>query len=688
MKKYYYSLFIIMILLSVESHALDTTHTHPLVTKVIGDLIRNTDTNDEYEELYETIPDTNPPIRKYWGTDFDPAGIVKAQDEGTPLYEYFQQEEEQTKQYLDGNNPKEMNVITGVVYEDNPATKVMDHFYHGVEGAPLTVLGFSPGEPSAVHAMNFYNQSIEKMGHYGEASKQEAFFLFGQALHHVEDMTSPAHIHNDAHLTLNILGLNFDAGKDDYEGWWLPQQKIDGSEIDVDAILASATTITSVTNPWQDIWSTSGTSLVQQIFNGSTFDASLNYTFSTFTEVANSYDYFPKAGSVLDPVGEMAEMFPCPPPLNNETPGCLHWSEDAPDAPAHWEINGVGGFQHQFFVGADDAWWPIEADVNTSIIGQKPAPFYKDKYYIEELASDNKFSDPVGNVLVPAKMRSSLYAPWPGNMQVNTVSILEKYANTFLTTAVNYGAGFTQNWYDIANTPPYLKTVTAEQLPAGGGTKKTTYKAEWTFGNNSTIDDVEERVMARQIGDISHMHSKQDLTLELEFNEPIKQITLLRIGEFNLGGFCVSPDNGCVDITPPAPIDGIAPLNVEFDAEKGDKIWRITVPKSQLNNLNGKLQLTVKAQDKNRHFDGFGFSEGAELDATPETPARRNITFANDTRESGNPEFRYPWYQKGILDETPEDVAYSYDFAEGDQNHVLVFDVKKPTATITIDLTL
>ncbi len=667
---------------SCKTWALDTTHTHPLITSQIAKTIRAQDSLKAYEEIYklnaEPIDDVNIPDDvqfHYWGTDFDPKGIA---DTDKPLFEYLGKD--QTDQYLEGPlsgyAPKTMNVIAGTVYEDNPFTKVLNHFYHGIEGSSLTILGVSTGDTSDIRAMDFYNQSIEKMGHYGENSKLEAFFLFGQALHHVEDMTSPAHIHNDVHLT---LGAGLDAGKDDYEGWWLPQQKTATSEVDIDAILASATTITSVTNPWQGIWSTSGTSLVQEIFYGSTFDASLNYTFSTFIELADSYDILTPAGSVPEAIGEMAEMFPCPPPLNNDTPGCLHWSEDAPDKPAHWVINGVGGFQHQFFIGADDAWWPIEADVNTSIIGQKPAPFYKDKYYIEELASDNEFSNPIGNVLKPTKMRSALGAPWPGNMQDNSISIMEKYANTFLPIAVSYGAGFTQNWYDIANTPPYLEEVTAEQSPAGGGAEKTTYYARWTLGNNSTVDDVEERVMARQVEDISHIHDMQNFTLALKFNEPIKQITELRIGKHNTVGTCIETDNRCLDII----TKGLPATKTE-----NDTIWTYTIPKAEISVLNGKLQLSVKAEDKNRHFDGLGFSEGAELDATPETPARRNITFANDTRESGNPEFRYPWYQKGILDETPEDIAYSYDFAEGDQNHTLLFDTKAPTATITIDLTL
>ncbi len=228
----------------------DTTHIHPLITTKIADLIESSAESSAYSDIFKDLPvDELDPLnparqRLYWGTDFDPVGIATTP---LPLIEYLG--DDRLKPYLDNGNPKAKNVITGVVYEDSPGTKVMHHFYHAGEGKPLTVLGEGLGDTSDIRAMTFFNQAVDAMGGYSEQSKQEAFFLFGQALHHVEDMSSPAHIHNDAHLTLNILGLNFDAGKDDYEGWWLPQQKIATSEVDIDAILASATTIISVTNP-------------------------------------------------------------------------------------------------------------------------------------------------------------------------------------------------------------------------------------------------------------------------------------------------------------------------------------------------------------------------------------------------------------------------------------------------------
>ena len=96
--------------------------------------------------------------------------------------------------------------------------------------------------------------------------------------------------------------------------------------------------------------------------------------------------------------------------------------------------------------------------------------------------------------------------------------------------------------------------------------------------------------------------------------------------------------------------------------------------------------------DKNNHKNGdpasLDFLLGSELDATPETPARRNTKSAMDTLLNANPINYYSWHKKGGANEMDDDVAYSYDFEEGDQNHVLVFDTKAPTSTITIDLTL
>ena len=671
---------------SVSAH--DTTHIHPLLTEKISTLIESKDIIDKsYQEIYIQLADEDkdPTIpsnlgiaqRLYWGTDFDPVGFAGAPDEVSYLGD--NDVSPWVTDILVGAIPLKKNVITGVVYEDVPAVKVVNHFYHAKTGDALS---FPFAIDSATRAMTFFSQSIENMGGYTDESKHDAFFLFGQALHHVEDMSSPAHIHNDAHLT------TIDTEKDDYEGWWLPQQKINCG-VNLDGVgcnyFSSATTINTVTNPWQDIWGTSGTSMVQDVYNSTTYHAVLEYTFSVFDEVAGSYDYFTTAGIVAAPQGEMTEMFPCPQPA--ATPDiCLHWSEDAPDAPAHWVINSVGDFHHQIQVVDENSWWPIEIETNPDTIGQEPAP-YNDTYYIEQLASNNSDVNPVGDVLIPASLRSNLGGFWAGNMQANnSTSMLQKYAETFLAPAVTYGAGFTQYWYDIANTPPFLELVAATQLSEDGSIDKTVYTAQW-LPEIPAASIVEKRVLSRQSGDISHIHNKQDLILTLAFNEPIKEITLLRIGDFNTDGSCVSAQYGCADITPAAPIDGAPPTNVIFDPVKGDSIWQITVPISELNNLNGKLTLAVEAIDKNNHRDGGADISGSQLDGLPETPAKRNLSSVMNIDGSLIPQQNsYPWHRTdgegGINDQ------FSYDDAIGDKSHILVFDNKGPTATINVDLTL
>ncbi|MCA1779690.1 MAG: hypothetical protein LC637_09975 [Xanthomonadaceae bacterium] len=42
--------------------------------------------------------------------------------------------------------------------------------------------------------------NVDLYGLYADAARSAAMFHFGMALHHVEDMSSPAHVHNDPHL--------------------------------------------------------------------------------------------------------------------------------------------------------------------------------------------------------------------------------------------------------------------------------------------------------------------------------------------------------------------------------------------------------------------------------------------------------------------------------------------------------
>ncbi len=678
----------------------DTTHIHPLITLRIAKLIKTVDVagGNAYQEIYELNPDPiisdNLPVDDqflYWGTDFDPLGFAGASDKVSYLSD--NDVSPWVTDILVGAIPKKKNVITGVVYEDVPALKVFNHFYHANDGRPLTVATIPVGIKSSVRAMGFFNQAVDAMGGYTESSKENAFFLFGQALHHVEDMSSPAHIHNDAHLT------SLETEKDDYEGWWLPQRKRDsdcGVNFDTNGCnyFVNASSVNTVTNPWQDIWGTSPGSMVQDIYFKTTYHAQLEYTFSVFEEIANSYEYYTNAGLVNAPAGEMQQMFPC----NDGTDGvnCLHWSEDAPDTPAHWVITGVGDFQHQFQAGLDDNWWPIEVETNLSTIGQEPAPF-GDTYYIEQLASNNNDALPKGDAVTPVNMRASLGVSWVANMQPNSDSILELYARSLLSPAVTYGAGFTQYWYDIANTPPYLQSAIVEQQPATAGTEQTVYSAKWIPETSGASAPVDKRLFQRS-PDIKHIHAKKDLVIKLDFNEPIKQITQLLIGKHNTSGVCIESQSPCRNITPP-PLDASGNPVVGSGLKLfngidvgGVKVWRweITVPKAVLSGLNGKLILAVKALDKNNHRGGETGLEtiGGDLDSTPDTPARRDlskvITTAGVLIPGAN---EYRWYDasKGLGGKHDQ---FSYDYLKGDQNHTLLFDTGAPTPAININIDL
>ena len=199
-KNYWYIIIFFVLFINKTAYAHDTTHIHPLITAKIAELIKRTDdVGKNYIDIYKSVEDPIyglPPgeERLYWGTDHDIIGLSVAPDKVKYLMK------DQQKPYKDYNN-----VIDGVVQEDVPGGKVTDHFYHATTGIGLKIDSvLTPdGKPSAVVAMKFFNESIKRMGGYTEDAKHTAFFEFGHALHHVEDMSSPAHIHNDPHLTFS-----------------------------------------------------------------------------------------------------------------------------------------------------------------------------------------------------------------------------------------------------------------------------------------------------------------------------------------------------------------------------------------------------------------------------------------------------------------------------------------------------
>jgi len=707
--------FVLFVFYFSDINAHDTTHVHPLITSEISQLIKLSDTSAKaYEDVYLPVSDPVDGIAAdkqllYWGTDFDPLGLA---GEGT----FEKKEVYLLSDKLDRYN-RYNNVIDGVVQEDVPVTKVLAHFQHATSGEEFNFPGpfgteIKGTEPSSERAMLFFNKSIEWMSGYTEDAKHAGFFVFGQSLHHVEDMSSPAHIHNDSHLT---LGLDID--KDAYENWYLPQQKIatganvaipDQKNLEYWFSLARSENIVEMDNPWLKIWgSNDASSMVRYYYDRTVFQGNLSFPVDdVFAGLVHNKPVPPPKAS-----GELAEMFPCKnvgsPCVTSIGTSGLYWEEDDMFNFAHWEIEGVGAYQHQFlpsfFDGGND-WWPVEFETNRSVISESNPALFQGRYYIEKLSRNNSAENPLGDAVIPAKIRSEFNIPWVGASVVNigNKDLRQLQAENLLAPAVEYGAGYVEYWYDVANPPPYLSVVKVFQKSTASSSKVIKYLASWveeleSFDMAFTPSIIEQMrpintVKSRAINrEYEHLDANEEIEIELQFSEPIKEIKLLRIGKYNQVNVCIESDSNCVDITPAAPINGLPPSNVKFDGVKGDSIWRITVLKSQLSGLNGKLVLTVKAIDKNNHRGGEqGFETiGGHLDGTPESPAKRDLSKVLDENDAiivgGN---EYPWHKAGEVDETARDISFSYDYEDGDQNHVLLFDTKKPSASISVDLAL
>jgi hypothetical protein len=97
-------------------------------------------------------------------------------------------------------------VGNGSEQEDVPATRSLGHFYNP-ETNSAPVFAFGSG-PATSNSQNQYNAAISAYLANNLVGTDAAFHRMGRALHFIQDMTSPAHTHDDDHA----LG-------DDFEGW-------------------------------------------------------------------------------------------------------------------------------------------------------------------------------------------------------------------------------------------------------------------------------------------------------------------------------------------------------------------------------------------------------------------------------------------------------------------------------------
>lgn len=94
--------------------------------------------------------------------------------------------------------------------DEDAGTRPLGHFYNPVTGrAP----SFGTRGPATDNAEAAWREALSRYCAGEFMGINGAFHSLGRVLHLMQDMTSPAHVHDDAHLT--VLGI----GGDDFENW-------------------------------------------------------------------------------------------------------------------------------------------------------------------------------------------------------------------------------------------------------------------------------------------------------------------------------------------------------------------------------------------------------------------------------------------------------------------------------------
>jgi len=102
--------------------------------------------------------------------------------------------------------PYRTEIGNGAEQEDVPATRSLGHFYNPeTDSAPWFAVGSGP---ATQNSRDQYDAAVSAYLGNNLVGTDAAFHRLGRAMHFIQDMTSPAHTHDDDHAT-----------GDDFEGW-------------------------------------------------------------------------------------------------------------------------------------------------------------------------------------------------------------------------------------------------------------------------------------------------------------------------------------------------------------------------------------------------------------------------------------------------------------------------------------
>lgn len=723
---------------SVLAH--DTNVTHPVLTLQAIRLIEAKDKVDgAFAELYREVITTdyinNKPYPLHWGVWNSKEWDTET---NSRIFDNMKEAEEDDKNtYPQIYKFNDVNVISGVVREDHPATKVINHFYHAYSTEKLLPVGLNSKEralPFFVRSINQFGyevnhdfnqddwydvddtlkneiQPLTPNGNKVYFAKQLAFQSFGEALHHVEDMSSIAHVQGDGHLLIrgiSIFGWRpfedvdwLDEEKEDYEGNYVPNKifQFHGNNpgvIEPKNWFLDDTDYAEV-NSVDNIWPKSATnardlywdanSLVRKVYNASVFQGSLD---------ANIFTDDVASGEIEDMFGyEITDS-----EGNTEKRGLFHDSRTIFKFPV-WHIEGVGNYHYlpadpESYYFTND-WW------ETSDNGGPEGYFY-----IEQKLGDLFAPEESDFAIAKNGIRRKLLTQYfdKNDLDPNKKKLVTAFAEELIPLAVQYSAGFSAFWYSIVNSPPYLKAVKVKQQVIAikqadnsiADYEFTAYDAKWKNGHGhlQNLDEGKDFDKAlftakrklERVSETAPLYHNQDIDVYLSFSEPIKSPLEANSG-FELGFKLES----AITNKEVSESDALVKLNLTSDDvvmldlddpknSSNSKVkafikdfpiygneskhmlgsrWLVIIKGqgageketqlSKIKALYGAVRLVVKANDKNIHHPDL--KRGSALDDKPRTPARVRAVLEGIGGHSDNLKPKFQWYD-GVVALTEE----------------------------------
>ena len=224
--------------------------------------------------------------------------------------------------------------------EDVPATRSLGHFYNPeTDSAPSFAFGSGPAWDNS---QTQYDAALVEYGNSNFIGTDAAFHRMGRALHFIQDMTSPAHTHDDDHPL-----------EEDFENFG----PANFATYDYSNVVAESVVPATAEGYVKAI--------ARIVYDLTDYQADISETTSS------------------QPASELKDMFPS-----------LHWSDGGFFGDDYFEIDRIGEFDCDLL--CFDDWWIIDETVSIDNSGPGGAKRWQGFGYIENTGGD-------GGAVVPTE---------------------------------------------------------------------------------------------------------------------------------------------------------------------------------------------------------------------------------------------------------------------------------------------